>query len=304
VRGEGFGSCVWQQEGSPAYEFSSHSRASAESHLPLHSIRVEFFHCAGGAAADPIAPMKTISLEGQVAVVTGAGRGIGRAIVEEFVAAGADVVIADIAPPPDDLLEYVKTQGRRAVGVVADVSKVEDCNRIIETAVSEFGKIDILVNNAGITRDALLMRMEEDAWDAVLAVNLKSVYACSRAAIKHMMKARKGAIINIASVAGIMGNAGQCNYAASKAGVIGFSKSLAREVASRNIRVNCVAPGFIRSKMTDVLDDKVKEAVVAQIPLGRFGEVQDIANAVLYLASPAAQYVTGAVLVVDGGMSM
>lgn len=248
--------------------------------------------------------MKTISLEGQVAVVTGASRGIGRAIIEEFVQAGADVVIADLADIPEDLLDFVKQQGRRAVPVKVDVSKVEDCNRLIDTAIAEFGKIDILVNNAGITRDALLMRMEEDAWDAVLAVNLKSVYACSRAAIKHMMKARSGVIVNISSVAGIMGNAGQCNYAASKAGVIGFSKSLAREVAGRNVRVNCVAPGFIRSKMTDALDEKVKQAVVAQIPLGRFGEVQDIAQAVLYLASPLARYVTGAVLVVDGGMSM
>jgi 3-oxoacyl-[acyl-carrier protein] reductase len=248
--------------------------------------------------------MKTISLEGQVAVVTGASRGIGRAIIEEFVQAGADVVIADLADIPEDLLDFVKQQGRRAVPVKVDVSKVEDCNRLIDTTIAEFGKIDILVNNAGITRDALLMRMEEDAWDAVLAVNLKSVYACSRAAIKHMMKARSGVIVNISSVAGIMGNAGQCNYAASKAGVIGFSKSLAREVAGRNVRVNCVAPGFIRSKMTDALDEKVKQAVVAQIPLGRFGEVQDIAQAVLYLASPLARYVTGAVLVVDGGMSM
>lgn len=248
--------------------------------------------------------MKTISLEGQIAVVTGASRGIGRAIVEEFVQAGADVVIADLADIPQDLLDFVQQQGRRALPVKVDVSKVEECNRLIDTTIAEFGKIDILVNNAGITRDALLMRMEEDAWDAVLAVNLKSVYACSRAAVKHMMKARSGVIINISSVAGIMGNAGQCNYAASKAGVIGFSKSLAREVAGRNVRVNCVAPGFIRSKMTDVLDDKVKQAVVAQIPLGRFGEVTDIAQAVLYLASPLAQYVTGAVLVVDGGMSM
>ncbi|MCX7625808.1 MAG: 3-oxoacyl-[acyl-carrier-protein] reductase [Candidatus Sumerlaeaceae bacterium] len=248
--------------------------------------------------------MKTISLEGQIAVVTGASRGIGRAIVEEFVQAGADVVIADLADIPQDLLDVVKQHGRRALPIKVDVSKVEDCNQLIDTTIAEFGKIDILVNNAGITRDALLMRMEEDAWDAVLAVNLKSVYACSRAAIKHMMKARSGVIINISSVAGIMGNAGQCNYAASKAGVIGFSKSLAREVAGRNVRVNCVAPGFIRSKMTDVLDEKVKQAVVAQIPLGRFGEVTDIAQAVLYLASPMAQYVTGAVLVVDGGMSM
>lgn len=248
--------------------------------------------------------MKTISLEGQIAVVTGASRGIGRAIVEEFVQAGADVVIADLADIPQDLLDFVQQQGQRALPVKVDVSKVEECNRLIDTTIAEFGKIDILVNNAGITRDALLMRMEEDAWDAVLAVNLKSVYACSRAAIKHMMKARSGVIINISSVAGIMGNAGQCNYAASKAGVIGFSKSLAREVAGRNVRVNCVAPGFIRSKMTDVLDEKVKQAVVAQIPLGRFGEVTDIAQAVLYLASPLAQYVTGAVLVVDGGMSM
>ena len=248
--------------------------------------------------------MKTISLEGQSAVVTGASRGLGRAIAEEYLRAGADVVVNYNRTPVDDLIALAAELGRRAVAVQADVASVADCERIVETAVKEFGKIDILVNNAGITRDGLLMRMDEAAWDAVITANLKSVFACSRAASRHMMRARSGSIINISSVAGIMGNAGQTNYAASKAGVIGFTKSLARELAGRGVRVNAIAPGFITSDMTNVLGEKVREAVLQEIPMGRFGEPSDIAGAALYLASPLAKYVTGAVLVVDGGMSM
>jgi 3-oxoacyl-[acyl-carrier protein] reductase len=248
--------------------------------------------------------VRNISLEGQVAIVTGGARGIGRAIADALLEAGADVVVNDINQPSDDIIEQAAKLGRKALAVQADVSKTNECERLVETAVKEFGKLDILVNNAGITRDNLLMRMDEAAWDAVLAVNLKSVYSCSKAAIRPMMKARSGSIVSIASVAGVMGNAGQCNYAASKAGIIGFSKSLAREVASRNVRVNCVAPGFIQSEMTNVLDDKIKTAVVATIPMARFGQPADIANAVLFLASPLSTYMTGEVIRVDGGMAM
>ena len=248
--------------------------------------------------------MTTISLEGQVAVVTGGSRGIGRAITEAFLRAGADVVVNYNRTPVEELKALASELGRKLVDVRADVSQMADCERIIGAAIEAFGKVDVLVNNAGITRDTLLMRMDEAAWDAVIATNLKSVFACSRAAVKHMMRARSGSIINVSSVSGIMGNAGQCNYAASKAGVIGFTKSLAREVSSRNIRVNAVAPGFITSDMTDALDEKVREKVLQEIPLGRFGRPEDIANAALYLASPMSAFVTGHTLVVDGGMAM
>ncbi|MBX7245917.1 MAG: 3-oxoacyl-[acyl-carrier-protein] reductase [Candidatus Sumerlaeaceae bacterium] len=248
--------------------------------------------------------MKTISLEGQVAVVTGASRGIGRAIAEEFIRAGANVVVNYNKTPADELTALAEKEGRRAVAVQADVSKVEDCEKLIDTAVKEFGKIDILVNNAGITRDGLLMRMDQNAWDSVIETNLRSVFATCRAASKHMMKARSGCVINISSTSGIMGNPGQTNYSASKAGVIGFSRSLAREIGARGIRVNVIAPGFIQSDMTSGLADKLKEEVAKQIALGVFGEPADIANAALFLASPMARFITGAVLVVDGGMAM
>ncbi len=248
--------------------------------------------------------MKTINLEGQVAVVTGGSRGIGRSISEELARAGADLVVNYNKTQPTELLEAITALGRRAVAVQADVSKVEDCERLIEEAIKAFGRLDILVNNAGITRDTLLMRMDEAAWDDVLATNLKSVFATCRAATRPMMKARSGSIINVGSISGIMGNAGQTNYAASKAGVIGFSKSLARELAPRGVRVNVVAPGFINSDMTNSLDEKIREAVLGQIPLKCFGEPSDIADAVTYLASPMARFVTGRVLVVDGGMAM
>ena len=237
-------------------------------------------------------------------MVTGASRGLGRAIAEEYLRAGADLVVNYNRTPVDDLLALAAELGRRAIAVQADVASVADCEKIVETAVKEFGKIDILVNNAGITRDGLLLRMDEAAWDAVITTNLKSVFACSRAAAKQMMRARSGCIINVSSVAGLRGNVGQTNYAASKAGVIGFTKSLARELAGRGVRVNAIAPGFITSDMTNVLGEKVREAVLQEIPMGRFGEPADIAGAALYLASPLANYVTGAVLVVDGGLAM
>jgi 3-oxoacyl-[acyl-carrier protein] reductase len=242
--------------------------------------------------------MKTISLEGKVAVVTGASRGLGRAIAEEFAKAGADLVVNYNKTPAQDLIDFAASQGRRAVAVQADVSQVADCERLIDEAIKSFGKIDILVNNAGITRDTLLLRMDEAAWDSVLDTNLKSAYATCRAACKHMMKARSGSIINVSSVSGLMGQAGQANYAASKAGLIGLTKSIARELAGRGIRANAIAPGFIQSDMTSVLDDKLKERVLAEIPLGRFGDPVDIANAALFLGSD------GATLIVSGGLVM
>ena len=260
--------------------------------------------CADCSGPVDLLRMKTLSLEGKVALVTGASRGIGRSIAEEFLAAGADLVVNYNKTPVEDLSRSAEAQGRRAVAVQADVSVPADCDKLVETAVSTFGKIDILVNNAGITRDTLLMRMDEAAWDAVIDTNLKSVYACCRAAVKHMMKARSGSIINISSTSGLMGLAGQTNYSASKAGMIGFTKALAKEVASRGIRVNAIAPGFITSDMTNALDEKMRDRVLEEIPLKRFGEPVDIANAALYLASPISSFVTGTVLVVDGGMRM
>ncbi len=248
--------------------------------------------------------MKTSSLEGKVAVVTGASRGLGRAIAEEFARAGADLVVNYNSTPCQDLVNYVESLGRKAFAVQADVSKVADCDRLIEETIKIFGKVDILVNNAGITRDTLLMRMDEEAWDSVIATNLKSAYATCKAATRPMMKARSGCIINISSVSGLMGQAGQANYAASKAGLIGFTKTLARELASRGIRANIIAPGFIASDMTSVLDEKVRDAVLKEIPMASFGEPQDIANAALYLASDMGKYVTGSTLVVDGGITM
>ena len=248
--------------------------------------------------------MKSISLEGQVAIVTGASRGIGRAIAEHLLHAGADVALNYNETPVTEIEALAASLGRKVLSVQADVSKTPECERLVDETLKALGRIDILVNNAGITRDTLLMRMDEEAWDAVLTTNLQIVYSCCKAAIRPMMKARSGAIVNVSSVSGIMGNAGQTNYSASKAGVIGFSKSLAREVASRGIRVNVVAPGFITSDMTNVLDEKVKNAVLGQVPLGKFGEPADIANAVLYLVSPMSAYMTGEVIKVDGGMAM
>ena len=237
-------------------------------------------------------------------MITGASRGLGRAIAEEFARAGADLVVNYNSTPCQDLVELAEGLGRKAVAVQADVSKVDDCNRLIDEAVKAFGKVDILVNNAGITRDTLLMRMDEEAWDSVIATNLKSAYATCKAACRPMMKARSGCIINVSSVSGLMGQAGQANYAASKAGLVGFTKTIARELASRGIRANVIAPGFIASDMTSVLDEKVKEQVLKEIPLAAFGEPADIANAALYLASDMGRYVTGATLIVDGGITM
>lgn len=247
-----------------------------------------------------------MSEERKVAIVTGAVRGIGKAIALQLAGDGFAVAVNYRGDQSlaDEVCNEISANGGEALAVKADVTDAEDVAAMVEAVMNHWGRIDALINNAGITRDTLLMRMDEAAWDDVLDTNLKSVFATCRAATRPMMKARAGVIINVSSISGIMGNAGQTNYAASKAGMIGFSKSLARELAPRGIRVNVVAPGFINSDMTSALDEKIREAVVNEIPLKRFGDPADIANAVTYLASPLARFVTGAVLVVDGGMSM
>jgi 3-oxoacyl-[acyl-carrier protein] reductase len=243
--------------------------------------------------------------KGKIAVVTGASRGIGRSISLALSAAGATIVAMDMDQAATDaIVAELKAAGGKAFAVVGNVTVAEDAEKMIEAAVSEFGRVDILVNNAGITRDGIFLRMKDEDWDAVLSVNLKGAFLCSRAASKVMTKQRSGRIINIASVVGQMGNAGQANYCASKAGLIGLTKSNARELAKRNITVNAVAPGFIATAMTDALSDKVKAELTAQIPLERLGSPDDIANAVLFLASEASGYITGHVLSVNGGMYM
>lgn len=243
--------------------------------------------------------------DGKVAVVTGAARGIGRAIAERLAGEGADVVVCDLqAEWLADTVAAVQGFGRKALPLAVDVGNGDAVNACMTEVVKVFGKVDIMVNNAGITKDTLLVRMSDDDWDAVLRVNLKGTFLFTRAVAKYMMKQRSGAIINIASVIGLIGNAGQCNYAASKAGVIALTKSTAKELASRGVRVNAIAPGFISSKMTDALSQEVRDQMMANIPLARFGEPSDIAKAVVFLASDEASYVTGQTLSVNGGMVM
>jgi 3-oxoacyl-[acyl-carrier protein] reductase len=247
-----------------------------------------------------------MALEGKVALVTGASRGIGRAIALTLAKNGADIAInfAGNVTAAEGVAGEIKAMGRKAILVQGSVTDTATCQEMVNKVISELGKIDILVNNAGITRDGLLMRMSSEDWDAVLTTNLKGVFNCTKAVIKPMMKQRSGRIVNMASVVGETGNAGQANYAAAKAGVIGFTKTMAKEIASRGITVNAVAPGFIATDMTKVLPDKVKEAMETGIPLGRAGEPQDVANAVLFFVSDNAAYITGQVLNVDGGMVM
>ena len=247
-----------------------------------------------------------MQIEGKVAFVTGASRGIGRAIALTLAEAGADVAVnyAGNAAAAEEVAAEIRKMGRRALILQGDVSQTEAAAAMLDAVVAEFGRCDILVNNAGITRDGLLMRMKEEDWDAVLNTNLKGVYNCTKAAIKYMMKQKSGKIVNIASVVGIMGNAGQANYAAAKAGCIGFTKSVAKEVASRGITVNAVAPGLIATDMTSVLPEKVVEEMAAGIPLKRAGQPVDVAKAVLFLVSDDAAYITGQTLNVDGGMVM
>ena len=248
----------------------------------------------------------TLPLENKVAVITGASRGIGKAIAELLAQRGADVICADRLSDEAKATaaQIAASTGRRASGCLLDVADYQSAQTCIDNAISEFGKVDILVNNAGITRDNLLLRIDEKDWDAVLDVNLKGAFNCCKAVVRPMMKQRFGRIVNISSVVGLSGNAGQANYSASKAGLLGLTKSQAKELGSRNITVNAVAPGYITTALTDVLSDEYKSAAVKSTPLGRLGTPEDIARAVAFLVSDDAEFITGQVLSVDGGMVM
>ena len=248
----------------------------------------------------------SFTLEGKTALVTGAGRGIGRSIALTLAEAGADVAItyARSSAAAEEVKTEIEKMGRNALIYQADAVDSKKADDVVGEIVKQWGKLDILVNNAGITKDTLIMRMSEEQWDDVIQTNLKSVFNYSKSAVRPMMKQRSGSIINIGSVVGVSGNAGQTHYSASKAGMIGFSKSLAKELASRNVRVNLIAPGYITTDMTDQLNEATLEAIQKSIPLGKAGDPKDIAYAVQYLASDAATYVTGVVLHVDGGMVM
>jgi len=243
--------------------------------------------------------------DGKIALVTGAARGIGQAIALKLATEGADLALCDLnAEWLEETAGKVKELGRRVECYSVDVSQGVAVNETVKAVEKDFGQIDVLVNNAGITKDGLLMRMSEDDWDAVLNVNLKGVFLFTKAAMRGMMKKRTGTIVNIASIIGIIGNAGQANYAASKGGVIAFSKTVAREIASRNVRCNAVAPGFIRTAMTDALPEEVQEKMLNNIPLRKFGTPEDVANVVAFLAGDASSYVTGQVISTCGGMVM
>jgi len=244
-------------------------------------------------------------LRGKTALVTGAGRGIGRTIALRLAECGADVAVVDLNQESvAEVAAEIRNMGQRALELSGNVTVADEVNDFVKKAADEFGRIDILVNNAGITRDTLLLRMKEEDWDAVLNVNLKGAFLCTKAVSRIMMKQRYGRIVSISSVIGLMGNPGQANYGASKAGIIGFSKSVARELGSRGITCNAVAPGFIETQMTDALPEDMKKELINQIPLGRIGNPQDVADAVLFLVSDAASYITGQTIAVDGGMVM
>jgi len=246
----------------------------------------------------------TTDLSGQVALVTGAARGLGRAIAENLARCGAKVACVDVnAELLDQTVAAISASGGAAMALTCDVTDSERVSAVVDEVVKTWGGLDILVNNAGITKDTLILRMKDDQWDAVININLRGTFLFTRSAARALMKSQRGRIINIASVAGIMGNPGQSNYSASKAGVIGLTRTVAKELAGRNITVNAVAPGFIATDMTAVLSEEVKTAIKKQVPLGRMGDPQDIADAVLFLASPAAGFITGHVLTVDGGLT-
>lgn len=247
-----------------------------------------------------------MKLAGKVAVVTGASRGIGKSIALELAKQGADVVVnyAGSVDRANEVVKEIEALGRKGISIQCDVSNTDSVNAMMKEALESFGNIDILVNNAGITRDNLLMRMKDSEWDDVINTNLKGVFLCTKAVTRPMMKQRKGRIINITSIVGVTGNPGQANYVAAKAGVIGFTKTTAKELAQRNITVNAIAPGFITTDMTDKLTEEVKNSMLTQIPLGQFGRPEDIANAVVFLASDDSSYITGQTLHIDGGMYM
>jgi 3-oxoacyl-[acyl-carrier protein] reductase len=247
-----------------------------------------------------------MKLSGKVALITGSARGIGRAVAERFCAEGATIVVNDVGSDAGarETLASLEASGGRGTGEMFDVSDASQVDAAVKNIVDAHGRIDILVNNAGITRDNLLLRMSEEEFDAVLRVNLKGTYLLTKAVTRHMMKQRIGRVVNISSVVGMMGNAGQSNYAAAKAGIIGFTKATARELAARNITVNAIAPGFIRTAMTAALPEAVQKGFMAQIPLGRFAEPQEVAELALFLASDAAAYITGQVIGINGGMYM
>ncbi len=247
-----------------------------------------------------------LDLTGQVALVTGGGRGIGRAIAHELAAAGATVIVnyREGAAAAEESVAAILAAGGRGQAMQADVADPTAVEAMVKTVIKEHGRLDILVNNAGITRDNLLLRMKDEEFDQVLTTNLRGVFVCTRAVLRQMSKQRSGRIINITSVIGLIGNSGQANYAAAKAGVIGFTRSTAREIASRGVTVNAVAPGFIETEMTAVLNEETRKAILGSIPLGRFGQPEEVARLVCFLASDAAAYITGQTMTVDGGMVM
>ncbi len=246
-----------------------------------------------------------LDFKGKVVLVTGSGRGIGKVIALSFAKLGAKLALCDVNEETlKETVYEIESIGSEAVYSLANVVSGKEVEEMVDKVIDKWGQVDVLINNAGITRDGLLLRMKEEDWDAVLSVNLKGTFNVTKSALKYMMKKRSGRIVNIASVIGVMGNAGQANYAASKGGVIAFTKSVAKESASRGITANAIAPGFIKTKMTEVLSDDVKEKLTQLIPLKRLGEPRDVANACVFLASDMASYITGQVILVDGGMIM
>jgi 3-oxoacyl-[acyl-carrier protein] reductase len=243
-----------------------------------------------------------MDLSGKVAIVTGSSRGIGKAIALKLADAGASVVVTGHIEDAEPVATEIRAKGRQSLAVRASVTSAADIEKLVEATLSTFGRVDILVNNAGITRDQLVLKMSEDDWDAVLDTNLKSVFLCTRAVLRPMLKQRWGRIINISSVIGLIGNPGQANYAASKAGIIGFTRTIAKEVGSRGITANVIAPGFIETRMTQAMNEAQRQELMKRIPLGSLGTPEDVAEAAAFLASDGARYITGQVLGVDGGM--